>query len=262
MGVKMRIFSGLLVLAAALTTSSVQAADMPLREQAPRVPEWSWTGFYIGAHGGYGWSNDRHVENFSPPAPHLSAIQSSGYIVGGHAGFNWQQGMFVGGVEVDATFPKLSGSSRISVPAPLGTNFISRTLSFDYLGTVRGRVGFVPYQSVLLYATGGLAWAKTTEDVINVQDTPPTTSSSFNSTPSTLFGFVVGAGAEASLASIGFRDVLLRGEYLHYDYGRQASGASTLSSPGFPANLFSITNGPVTVDVVRAGISMKFWRGG
>jgi outer membrane immunogenic protein len=259
----MRNFTGLLVLAAALATSSVQAADMPFREQAPRGPEWSWTGFYIGAHGGYGWSNDRHVETTSPPAPAslLSAIHSTGYIVGGHAGFNWQQGMFVGGVEVDATFPKLSGSSSISVSAPLGTNFITRALSFDYFGTVRGRVGIVPHQNVLLYATGGLAWAKTTEDDTSILPNPPSTSSIFSSIPSTLFGFVVGVGAEASLASIGFRDVLVRAEYLHYDYGKQASVFSTLSSPGFPPNSLSVSNGPITVDTVRGGISIKFWPG-
>jgi outer membrane immunogenic protein len=259
----MRNFTGLLVLAAALATSSVQAADMPFREQAPRGPEWSWTGFYIGAHGGYGWSNDRHVETFSPPSPGFSAIQSSGYIVGGHAGFNWQQGMFVGGVEVDATLPKLSGITTMDFTQPPFLNSSgSRARSFDYFGTVRGRVGIVPYQSVLLYATGGLAWAKTTEESFSTSTLPTATSSNFTSTPSTLFGFVVGAGAEAPLGFIGLSNVLLRLEYLHYDYGKQAGGASTSAvTGGFGTNVFSISNGPITVDVVRAGISMKFWPG-
>jgi outer membrane immunogenic protein len=250
-GVKMRNFIGLLVLAAALATSSVQAAEN----------NFSWTGFYVGAHGGYGRSNDRHVETFSPPAASLSAIQSSGYIVGGHAGFNWQQGMFVGGLEFDASLPKLGGSSNVQFTSPFNVASTSRALTIDYFGTVRGRLGFVPHQSVLLYATGGLAWGKTTEEVVNRDTTATSTASNFTSTPSTLFGFVVGAGAEASLANIGLRDVLVRVEYLHYDYGKQAGGASTLSSPGLPANLFSVSNGPLTVDVVRAGLSMKFWPG-
>lgn len=247
MGVKMRNFGGLLVLAAALTTSSVQAAEN----------NFNWTGFYIGAHGGYGWSNDRHVETSSPAAtvPLFSAIKSSGYVVGGHAGFNWQQGMFVGGVEVDATLPKLSGiTTRDFTQPPFLASFGSRSLSVDYFGTVRGRVGIVPHQSVHLYATGGLAWAKTTEEVFSTNSLPTASSSGFTSTPSTLFGFVVGAGAEASLASVGLRDVLLRLEYLHYDYGKQVSGSSTSGVTGFPANSLSVSNGPVTVDTVRGGI--------
>jgi opacity protein-like surface antigen len=253
-GVKMRNFIGLLVLAAALATSSVQAAEN----------NFSWTGFYIGAHGGYGWSNDRHVETSSPPAPAplFSAIKSSGYIVGGHAGFNWQQGMFVGGVEVDATLPKLSGITTIQfTQPPFIDSFGWRSLSVDYFGTVRGRVGIVPHQSVLLYATGGLAWAKTTEEVFSTSSLPTSSSSGFSSTPATLFGFVVGAGAEASLGSVGLSNVLLRLEYLHYDYGKQASGASTSSVIGFPANSLSVSNGPITVDTLRAGLSMKFWPG-
>jgi outer membrane immunogenic protein len=250
----MRYFTGLLVLAAALATSSVQAAEN----------NFSWTGFYIGAHGGYGWGNDRHAETSSPPAavPLFSAIKPSGYIVGGHAGFNWQQGMFVGGVEVDATLPKLSGIATMNfTQPPFLFSFGSRSFSFDYFGTVRGRVGIVPRESVLLYATGGLAWAKATEENSSTNAIPSSSSSVFNSVPATLFGFVVGAGAEASLERVGLRNVLLRLEYLHYDFGKQASGSSTSAVTGFPANSLSISNGPITVDTVRAGVSMKFWPG-
>jgi outer membrane immunogenic protein len=252
-GVKMRNFTGLLVLAAALATSSVQAAEN----------NFSWTGFYMGAHGGYGWSNDRHVETFSPPAPGggFSAVKSSGYLGGGHAGFNWQWGMVVGGVEVDATFPHLNGSSTIQFSDPLlGDTVSSRSVSFDYFGTVRSRIGIVPYQSVLLYATGGLAWAKMTEDTVIVRSNGLFPFSSFTSTPETLFGFAVGAGAEASLGNIGLSNVLLRLEYLHYDFGKQANSSSTSTSFGI-TNGLSISNGPITLDVVRAGISMKFWPG-
>jgi outer membrane immunogenic protein len=258
----MRKITGLLVLAAALATSSVQAADMPLREQAPRGLEWSWTGFYIGINGGYGWSNDRHTETSSGSGPLFSAMKSSGYVVGGHAGFNWQQGMFVGGMEIDATLPKLSGITSLDfTQPPFLESSGSRSFSIDYFGTVRGRVGIVPHQSVLLYATGGLAWAKTTEEAFSITTLPGSSSSTFSSAPANLFGFVAGAGAEASLASVGLRDVILRLEYLHYNYGKQPGGTTTSGLTGFPANSLSVSNGPLTVDTVRAGISIKFWPG-
>jgi opacity protein-like surface antigen len=195
--------------------------------------------------------------------PLLSAIKSSGYIVGGHTGFNWQQGMFVGGVEVDATLPKLSGiTSQDFTQPPFTNSFGSRARSFDYFGTVRGRVGVVPQQSVLLYATGGLAWGKTTEESFSDNTLGTASNATFVSTPSTLFGFAVGAGAEASLASFGLRDVLLRVEYLHYDFGKQSSGTSISSvTGGLTTVSSSVSNGPITVDVVRGGISMKFWPG-
>ena len=253
-GAKMRNLTGVLVLATALATSSVQAAEIP----------FSWSGFYIGAHGGYGWGDDRHVEAFSPPPPAvLSGLKPSGYIVGGHAGFNWQRGLFVGGLEFDMTLSKLSATSTIQYPIPpfgnIGT--FSRELSIDYFGTVRGRLGFVPHQSVFLYATGGLAWAKATVDFAQSQ---ANVFNSFDSSSATLFGYVVGAGAEASLASFGLSDVLVRVEYLHHDYGRQGTNANVSAfnpAMGLTGSSSFQSTGPITVDVVRAGISMKFWPG-
>jgi outer membrane immunogenic protein len=148
---------------------------------------------------------------------------------------------------------------QLFVPS-LGTTFNSRTLSFDYFGTFRGRLGIVPHQSVLLYATGGLAWAKTTDEFVSTQSSATFLSSAFGSTPGTLLGFVVGAGAEASLGSIGLSNVLLRLEYLHHDYGKRPSSDTTSGFVGSTTS-FSTSTGPITVDVVRAGISMKFWPG-
>jgi outer membrane immunogenic protein len=167
----------------------------------------------------------------------------------------------LGGVEVDATFLKLRGSSSIQVSDPaFGDTFSTRSVSFDYFGTVRGRLGVAPYQSVLLYTTGGLAWAKTTQDLATTRSNGPFPISNFSSTPEILFGFAVGVGAEASLGSIGLSNVLLRLEYLHYDFGKQASSSSSSTSFGV-TNALSFSTGPVTVDTVRAGLSMKFWSG-
>ncbi len=47
------------VLAAVLSVGAAHAADLPLKAAPPVVaPAFSWTGFYIGAHGGYGWGQN------------------------------------------------------------------------------------------------------------------------------------------------------------------------------------------------------------
>lgn len=35
---------------------------------APTLPAWSWSGFYLGAHGGYAWARDPFDEQiFTTP---------------------------------------------------------------------------------------------------------------------------------------------------------------------------------------------------
>jgi opacity protein-like surface antigen len=45
-------------------TGSTLAADLPVRKAPPPAVMASWAGFYLGAHGGYGWKRD----DFSEPA--------------------------------------------------------------------------------------------------------------------------------------------------------------------------------------------------
>ena len=44
--------SAALVLGASQIAS---AADLPLKAVPPPAPIWTWTGFYVGVHGGGGW---------------------------------------------------------------------------------------------------------------------------------------------------------------------------------------------------------------
>src|ERR1700730_7415363 len=81
---------------------SAMAADLPVYTKAPPpyVPEASWTGFYIGLHGGYGWGRAPFPETFFDPIV-LGGIDSKGGVFGAHAGYNWQFGHIVTGLEVD-----------------------------------------------------------------------------------------------------------------------------------------------------------------
>src|SRR5438132_11772404 len=159
----------------ALTAAdSANAAYMPVAPPpvyaAPAQAAWSWAGFYLGVHGGYGWGDGPFTDTISqgPPPVILPGIKSRGYVLGGHAGYNWQYGMVVGGLEVDmsATGIKGSTSGTATSGAPPFTTTITdtRAKKFDYLGTARARIGFLPWQNLLLYGTGGLGWTRLTLD--------------------------------------------------------------------------------------------------
>jgi outer membrane immunogenic protein len=90
-------------------TGPVYAADLPLKAPAmapvePIAP--SWTGFYIGGHGGLGWKSLDGT--FSDPngvisGPiNVSSGSHTGAVGGFHAGYNWQfAAAWVAGIEGD-----------------------------------------------------------------------------------------------------------------------------------------------------------------
>jgi outer membrane immunogenic protein len=267
-----------------LLGSSALAADFPIKAEpafsAP--PAFNWSGFYIGAHGGYGWGHDpftstTKLDTFAPGPITFGGIDSKGYVAGGHAGYNWQYGAIVGGLEIDMSSTGIKGTNTVRQngvfddfrcdPLPPHTCTTVRvptsmTLTqqdnFAYLGTARARIGFLAWQHGLLYGTAGLAWTHfvqtTTQASTNTFGTLGATSTFVVTAPSDHFGAVIGGGGEVSLASLGLPNLLARIEYLHYDFGSQGSSA-------FVSTLFqssSTTSGRLTADVVRAGATFKF----
>src|SRR5262245_7523434 len=118
-------------------------------------------------------------------AAHLAAISSVGtfdfdngcrnanFIGGGQIGYQWQFGTWVAGIEADIQGiggNNNSGTFVKTVPGPtdandpnvnnwVGTETFERDNS--WLGTLRVRIGFLWTPAFLVYATGGLAYGKT-----------------------------------------------------------------------------------------------------
>ena len=116
--------SGLLALTLAAgmaAGASMAAADGPPGRDAgwPNTPWASWQGLYGGVHVGS-----------------IDAWWDDGFVGGVQLGRNWQSGAMVYGIEGDLS---LSGADSI-----------------DWLGTVRGRLGYLLSQGILLYGTAGL----------------------------------------------------------------------------------------------------------
>jgi len=165
-----RLALGLLI---ASIAGAASAADMsapaPAYTKAPAAisPVNNWSGFYIGAMGGY-----------ASEATSDSAGIKGGF-GGGTVGYNWQSGVFVAGIEADGAWANISNTA--SIPG------LSATVKIDALATVRGRVG-AAFNQILLYGTGGLALADTKISVTALGTTLSETK--------TQTGWTAGAGAE------------------------------------------------------------------
>src|SRR5438034_7703210 len=96
-------------------TGSTLAADLPVMKAPPAVIA-SWAGFYLGAHGGYGWKRDdfSQSENLLAAPGSINGIHSRGGVYGAQAGYNWQFGRVVTGLEIDFSVTDIKGSNGVS----------------------------------------------------------------------------------------------------------------------------------------------------
>jgi outer membrane immunogenic protein len=209
---------------------------------------WSWSGFYLGGHAGYGWGRDPFLATalINSKAP-LTGINSAGFVGGFQAGANWQTGPWVAGIELDLSGTGINGSNSISATDTTTqiTNIATRTDKFDLIGSGRARVGFLVWPNVLIYGTGGLAWTRFVQTRDLTQIGPGGLVFNSTTTPISRFGWVVGGGGEARLWDSNW---LARIEYLHYDFGD--SGQQNV-------NAFINASEHLTTDVIRSGLSYK-----
>src|SRR5688572_3782602 len=145
--------AGLLAIAAA---SSASAADLPARypTKAPAyvAQVYNWTGFYVGAHAGWG-RVDLTSTVVAPPGFGSVGTDESGFLGGGQVGFNYQIGQWVLGVEGDIAWTDLGRSSTTT----FGGVTLTESTKIDWIATVAGRIGYA-WGPALLYVKGGVAW--------------------------------------------------------------------------------------------------------
>jgi len=287
-----RIIAALLA-ASAISISVANAADLPAKAPVYKAPvvaaPHNWTGFYIGVNGGYGW-NDRTVDYTANDANILlrtcgglagstcappSSFNSSGGVAGGQIGYNWQLNTnWLVGVEADFDWSGIKGtgtSNFFTGPAgPATPSTFVTDESVKYFGTVRGRLGFIPTAPLLIYATGGLAYGKVTENSAMNESVGGFGASSggfgfvcvtgpncfVGSSSKVLTGWTVGAGGEYMITN----NVTLKAEYLYVDLGNMDSfnAVATNSTPAPAPSSFSVNTSSVRFSVVRAGLNWKF----
>lgn len=148
---------------------------------AAAEPVTNWTGFYIGANGGYGWSKDSTTaapfQNIPPflgqtLLPFFTLSNPvNGAVFGGQLGYNYQIApTWVIGVEGDFDGAGLNGGSQSILPAQLAvfpgvTNGFSAHENVEWLASVRARFGYA-WGPSLFYVTGGGAWERVSDNFL------------------------------------------------------------------------------------------------
>lgn len=291
----------LIIYSIALSTlvGTALAADLPSVKSTPEVTQAPlWKGFYVGLNAGGTWSNNNTINSstwllYQPAgsadnytAAILSGPKSStsagGFIGGGQIGYNWQARFvgryFITGVEADMqgiaasngnqnrwNFNPNAGSSD-GIPFSIATN-VRGNSNLSWLGTVRGRLGYLVMPTLVLYGTGGLAYGAYSSSLQlsqNWNDLSGTGQNFFNyganSSSTTMVGWTAGGGAEWMFMP----NWSVKAEYLYYDLGN-ASGSVVSSYYGL--NTASGNNGSESItnysqrisgNVVRAGVNYHF----
>ena len=240
---------------AALMGSTALAADLPAPMSMPAMPApapavYDWTGFYLGLHGGYAWG-ESDVELSEAAAGELgdTSIDLEGWLAGVQGGFNYQMGSFVIGIEADASWSDIDGSSSedgvIIVPVTYNSD-----LELEWLASVRLRGGFA-IDRALIYGTGGIAFAQMNYDY-DITDGGGTEFIS-GSIDENMTGWTVGGGLEYAAT----QNFTVKLEYLYTDLGDFDDSTTLVGDPNLPDGTYSI-DGDVTFHTVKLGANYKF----
>lgn len=241
---------------------------------ASSAPEFSWTGFHVGAHAGYAWGDggriaqaiiwdDPHQGGMGPTPFGGVETNPSGWFGGLQAGYDHQfANRVVLGVEADIAFGSIEDSTsyfaetfRTTLEGRAGTRI-------DTFGTARLRLGYA-FDRFLPYVTGGLAWGDVKLRNAGVETIEPSTdrhsSGAIEAIPysrsagETRFGWTVGAGAEYAFDE----RWSVRAEYLYANLG-------TVGFPwmfGDPDDRFvegASGHADITLQTVKLGINFRF----
>ncbi|MGY4316586.1 opacity protein-like surface antigen [Bradyrhizobium sp. JR3.5] len=210
---RVRIAAGAALGAAAFGTPAA-AADMAVKSPAMNAAVYSWTGFYVGGHVGYGDGSLGPDTNPLPLQGVFFPHSVTGGIGGFQVGYNHQfANRFVLGVEADATFV-----GPIDLPRRRLGPFNS---SIDYVGTVRGRAGY-SFGTWMPYITGGFAWGRSQVRVNDAAGNVISEPGQYQT------GWTVGAGAEFALSG----NWTAKLEYDYIDLSRRTLGLNDFGMPG------------------------------
>ncbi len=217
------------------SASAASAADLSARYYKAPAPAAAvqinnWTGFYLGAFGGYGgggtvsaYEPSDGLEKFSGPRGGFGGVT---------VGYNWQApgSNFVWGLEGDFAGGSLTRSYQDPQEA------FSSQVKIKSFGSVTGRVGMA-FDPVLLYVKGGYGFAHA--ELVGSNGVNSFSSSKTHS------GYTIGGGAEMMFA----RNWSAKLEYMYADYGKKLHGPT-------PDGDFADIG--LTTHTLKAGVNYRF----
>jgi outer membrane immunogenic protein len=219
--------AGALWMAAVAPTGAADIPAAPVVRAPVMVPaKQNWYGFYIGVHGGYGWSRNAitatpdafYAPVFVAGLPTSMAGDARGFIGGITYGSNYQFDRVVLGFDSDFSYTDIKASQTFNATilgVPVTTNASQR---LTWFGTTRVRGGFLLSDNILLYGTGGLASGRieaSSSNLVNLAGGCLLPGACpFGGITKNLWGWAAGGGVEFASGPWQFR-----AEYLHYDLG-------------------------------------------
>jgi outer membrane immunogenic protein len=150
------VTASLIALGAAAPAVAADLAARPYTKAPPMVAAvYDWSGFYIGANGGWGTSRNCWTNTAVGGVPFAPASEgchdADGGTIGGQVGYRWQAGNWVFGLEAQGNWADFNGSNVSLLAAP-GVNHTK----IDAFGLFTGQVGYAA-NNVLFYVKGGAA---------------------------------------------------------------------------------------------------------
>jgi outer membrane immunogenic protein len=225
------------------------AADLPVKAPPPPViPMFNWSGFYIGADGGWARS-DNCWDIITNVGIVLSEACSgkSGGVIGGQIGYRWQQpgSHFVWGLEAQGDWANIT-RSRVSVLDPA----LTLNTKLDGIGLFTTQFGFA-WDTWLWYLKSGFAVTGNRFDITTTIGGLDLVSAS-----STRWGGVVGTGFEYAFSpnwSIG-----LEYDHLFMNSSDLAFTIGALPNIRAVAPIFVLNRVSQDVDMVTLRLNYRF----
>lgn len=222
-----RTILGLCALVSFGATASADGYSRQYSIKDSPVSIFSWTGAYAGLNAGYSFGGRGEINTSGQAAanvatvaagarPARTSLDADGFIGGGQIGYNWQMSHWVFGVEADIQGLDNEDSRTVVTNRPVapfaGVRNNTFTKEFDYLGTLRVRLGYAS-DHTLVYATGGLAYAGVEASANFFGPQPANVLQFTGETDETEFGYAVGGGVEHALTA----HWTAKFEYLYYN---------------------------------------------
>jgi outer membrane immunogenic protein len=227
-------------------SGSAMAADLAARPYNKAPPPvvaaiYDWSGFYIGANGGWGQSRNC-VDFFNGAGVDFAqgCRDRSGGLVGGQLGYRWQASQWVFGLEAQGDWADLS-NQRLSLLDPT----LSTRTKTSGIGLFTGQIGYA-WNASLFYVKGGAA---VTDNRFSILDTPSGIELAAQS--ATRWGGTVGVGWEYGFAPNWSAGI----EYDHLFMGHR-NNSFTATDP----RLLGFLNDRITqdVDMVTLRVNYRF----
>jgi high affinity Mn2+ porin len=188
----------------ALAGAGTEAGLRCPESHATAVAPAAGAAFYFGGHAGY--SRGHGSDTLFAPDPRSSSNAFSSTYGGIQIGYRYLlASRFLLGVESDLSAPSFLEDGVVSTRT---TSETTVTDEIDYIGTLRGRLGWV-FDRWLLYGTGGLAWSQAR--LLESPDLGGDTDERLH----TRTGWTLGFGADLALTP----DWTARLEYLYDRFG-------------------------------------------